>query len=203
MAAWYVRSVPNEEGLIRSAFEGRRPRRIPRVRGLVHAAVAVVLVPGEAGLGTVLIGRPVRRGDRWSGDVAFPGGLARPGEDDVATARREAREEVGLSLGAPLGRLADRLTLAPGRNRPMRVRPVVFLHEGALVLEPDPREVAMVRVTPLSDIGGATRVPLGRRMGPIVPHFPSIPFGDHTLWGLTLGVLDELLLSLRNKPLRS
>lgn len=181
-----------------SALHADRARRIPRVRGLVRAAVAVVLVPGapEGGIGTVLIGRPMRTGDRWSGDVAFPGGLARAGERDDEAARREAFEEVGLTLGAPIGRLADRITLAPGRTRPMRVRPLVFVHEGEPVLAPDPREVAMARVTSLRSLAAMPRGRTARRIGPIRSSFPAITLGDHVLWGLTLGVLDELFARL-------
>jgi 8-oxo-dGTP pyrophosphatase MutT (NUDIX family) len=185
---------------LRAALGTRVPRRYPRVRGLVRAAVAVVLVPSPEGFGTVLIGRPVRASDRWSGDVAFPGGLARPHELDVETARREAEEEVGLRLGEPLTRLSDRLSLAPGRTRPMRVRPIVFVHEGALDLRPDPREVAMVELAQLRTLASAERVPMVRRIGPMRPSFPSIPIGEHVLWGLTLSVLDELFLLMRVRP---
>ena len=36
--------------------------------------------------------------DRWSGDLAFPGGKANPGETDKETCERETMEEVGLDL---------------------------------------------------------------------------------------------------------
>ncbi len=196
MRACYGPSVSNDARPVRpalvSALGARGARRIPRVPGLVRAAVAIVLVPGHEGLCAVLIGRPVRKGDRWSGDVAFPGGLARPDEYDVDTARRETLEEVGLVLGAPIGRLGDRMTLAPGRRRPMRVRPLVFLVETEPVLIPDPREVAMVRIEPLGNIARCRRVPTRRQIGPIRAGFPSIPLGDHVLWGLTLDLCDEL-----------
>jgi 8-oxo-dGTP pyrophosphatase MutT (NUDIX family) len=182
-----------------SALNARAPRRIPRMRGLVRAAVAVVLVPTAEGLGTVLIGRPVRSSDRWSGDIAFPGGLASAEEHDIETARRETMEEVGLALGAPVARLADRLTIAPGRNRPMRVRAHVFVHASEPLLTPDPREVAMVRIATLASIEHAVRQPLARKIGPLRPSFPSIPMGDHVLWGLSLGLLDEIFRALRSR----
>jgi 8-oxo-dGTP pyrophosphatase MutT (NUDIX family) len=36
--------------------------------------------------------------DRWSGDVAFPGGRQQQGETDKETAMRETLEEIGLDL---------------------------------------------------------------------------------------------------------
>jgi len=36
--------------------------------------------------------------DRWSGDLAFPGGKSNPGESDRETCERETMEEVGLDL---------------------------------------------------------------------------------------------------------
>ncbi|KXS18498.1 hypothetical protein M427DRAFT_53875 [Gonapodya prolifera JEL478] len=42
--------------------------------------------------------RTVRRGDRWSGHVAWPGGKVNKGETDREGAERETREEMGLDL---------------------------------------------------------------------------------------------------------
>jgi len=36
--------------------------------------------------------------DRWSGDLALPGGKANLGENDKETCERETMEEVGLDL---------------------------------------------------------------------------------------------------------
>ncbi|CAG8486800.1 6713_t:CDS:2 [Acaulospora colombiana] len=46
------------------------------------------------------IKRALRNGDRWSGQMAFPGGKQDPEDvDDLDTAERETFEEVGLDLG--------------------------------------------------------------------------------------------------------
>ena len=44
------------------------------------------------------IRRSLNPTDRWSGDLAFPGGKANPGENDRETCERETMEEVGLDL---------------------------------------------------------------------------------------------------------
>lgn len=49
-------------------------------------------------LEVLLIKRATRRGDPWSGDVAFPGGHVETGETDVEAAVRETMEEIGLDL---------------------------------------------------------------------------------------------------------
>ena len=181
-----------------------------------RAAVAVVLCPRGADDADVLfIRRPRRGGDRWSGDVAFPGGMSVPGERAVDTAAREAKEEVGLGLGDAVGALGDRTTArpgnplrfrlsfrAPGRLRTrlselakldpmMRVRPVVFVAErGPLTL--DPREVDEAFFVPLSRLRRLPLVPSSRRINGFWLPFPALDLDGRALWGLTLSMVLEL-----------
>lgn len=48
----------------------------------------------------LFIKRAARKGDKWNGHVALPGGKRDPEDDsDAVTAMREAEEEVGIDLG--------------------------------------------------------------------------------------------------------
>jgi 8-oxo-dGTP pyrophosphatase MutT (NUDIX family) len=165
--------------------------------GRTGAAVAVVLSPDARGdLSLLFIRRPVRGGDRWSGDLAFPGGLARDEEDAGSAAAREAREEVGLTLSAPLGRLADRVTAHPWRARPMRVRPIVFAVSAPdLVLHP--AEVDEAFWVPIARLSRLPIVPSLRRIGPLPLPVPSMDLDGRVVWGLTLSMVRELCAPLR------
>lgn len=83
------------------------------------------------------IRRTSRKGDKWSGHVAFPGGRQDPTDaDDYATAAREASEEVGLDLSSEdfvfLGRLADRVVTGGGRVIPnFHLVPLLWLQVAA------------------------------------------------------------------------
>jgi 8-oxo-dGTP pyrophosphatase MutT (NUDIX family) len=180
-----------------------------------RAAVAVVLCPRGDDADVLFIRRPRRDGDRWSGDVAFPGGMSQPGESAADTAAREAREEVGLALGRPVGALRDRTAArpgnplrlrwsfrAPGRLRTwlgelarlepmMRVRPIVYVApRGPLTL--DAREVAEAFFVPLSRLRRLPLVLTLRRMNGASLPFPALDLDGRALWGLSLSMVLEL-----------
>jgi 8-oxo-dGTP pyrophosphatase MutT (NUDIX family) len=149
------------------------------------AATALVLAPADDGLNLAFIERARRPGDRWSGQMALPGGRRDPGDPDLATtAVRETAEEIGLELTAPIGRLADR----HGRGRSGPVATFVFAVDAPHPLVPQPTEVAAadwIALPHLVDPGNATRT---RWVG--IP-FPGIAHRDRVIWGLTLSILDD------------
>lgn len=70
----------------------------------------------EKRLELLFIKRAVRPGDRWSGHVGFPGGrqdVKKDGRDDMRTAIRETKEEIGIDLSSPRFRLIGQLDDRP------------------------------------------------------------------------------------------
>ncbi|WP_081759317.1 NUDIX hydrolase [Thioalkalivibrio sp. HK1] len=64
-----------------------------------RAAVAIILAGDPSSFRLCFVERSHRQGDRWSGDMAFPGGWAKGPEEGLrAAAVRETLEEVGLDL---------------------------------------------------------------------------------------------------------
>lgn len=102
----------------------------PRVEhdpAFTRAAVAIVLARDPEAL--LLIRRAERAGDPWSGQMGLPGGRRGQADTDLlATAIREAHEEIGFDLGGTkhLGQLDDLKPVTPVLP-PIIVRPHVFL----------------------------------------------------------------------------
>lgn len=162
-----------------------------------RAAVALVLTPDPDGI--LLIRRAEREGDRWSGQIAFPGGRWSPGDADLAeTARRETREEVGLDLsGTPFVATLDDLAPSTPVLPPIVVRPFVFT-----VPQPVP-------LIPNAEVDGAWWVPLDTLLEPDL--LRPMEYERHgtlvrgsgyhlkhgVLWGMTERILTPVLDLLR------
>lgn len=104
----------------------------------------------------LFIKRAGRRGDRWSGHIALPGGKRDPEDtDDLETAIRETREEIGLDLTTAnclhVGNLPERVvTTTWGKDALMVLCPYIFILTGPVpVLRPQPTEVAALHWVPL------------------------------------------------------
>jgi 8-oxo-dGTP pyrophosphatase MutT (NUDIX family) len=152
----------------------------------MSAATALVLAAdGRGGADVLFIERVSRPGDRWSGQMALPGGKREPGDPDLATtALRETAEEVGVTLPPAVGRLDD---LRPPSGRRGHVATFVHVVEERPPTVPEPSEVASVvwiELAHLFDPANTTRHFHGG-LGP----FAGIAKGRHTVWGLTLGTL--------------
>jgi 8-oxo-dGTP pyrophosphatase MutT (NUDIX family) len=187
-----------------------RPATTPSVleAGLrFRAAVAVVLRPREGDLDVLVIQRAVRRGDRWSGHAALPGGKAEAGDaDPVATAARETLEEVGLDLSGArvLGALPEHPRAFWRRWERMVVTPVVFLFEGEADLTLNAGEVQSVAWVPLAALRSPRHA--GRfwwwwrpsRKVPLrVPFLlPRWRYASLHIWGMTHAILSDLLRAL-------
>jgi 8-oxo-dGTP pyrophosphatase MutT (NUDIX family) len=160
------------------------------VRGRTDAAVLVPLYVQAGGLHAVF----TRRRDdlrRHPGEISFPGGRYDEGESDlVATALREAEEEIGLPPEAVdiLGALQPTPTIATG----YAVYPFVGMIESGRTWTLSAREVAEVLELSLTDLlAGYGRRRLIRRGLPI--RTDTYVVGDHLIWGATARILGDLL----------
>jgi 8-oxo-dGTP pyrophosphatase MutT (NUDIX family) len=153
---------------LRTNLRLNAPQLLPGAR---RAAVACLLRLRRGGeLEVLFITRAAHPGDPWSGDVAWPGGRLEAGENELAAAVRETREELGLELNTPawtlLGPLPDRPAVRTAGLAKLVVRAFVFLHDerapGAAPLPPfvpEPREVDAVWWVPLRTLTHAGALP--------------------------------------------
>jgi 8-oxo-dGTP pyrophosphatase MutT (NUDIX family) len=98
--------------------------------GRTNASVAMILREGASELELLLIQRSIDERDPWSGNLAFPGGRAMPGEEPRSAAERETAEEIGLDLKEAryLGRLPDVI----GSHLPVQVSCHIYGINGAI-----------------------------------------------------------------------
>jgi 8-oxo-dGTP pyrophosphatase MutT (NUDIX family) len=164
-------------------------------RPLTRAAVLVPLVERPEGL-TVLLTRRTDHLQDHAGQISFPGGRVEPGDADaLATALREAEEEVGLAraLVTPIGRLDTYVT-----RTGFEVTPVVGLVAPPTALTPDPFEVAEVFEVPLGFVlDPANHEQHSRIVNGIERRYYVLSYEGRYIWGATAGMLINLYEVLR------
>ncbi len=140
--------------------------------GLKRAAVAVTVVPNERGAAFLLTRRAPRM-NAHAGQWALPGGRLDKGEDAVAAALRELREEVALDLAAEnvLGLLDD----YPTRSGYL-ITPVVMWADDTRAMHPNEAEVASIHEIGLREL-----------MRPDSPVFVTIPESERPVIRLLIG----------------
>jgi 8-oxo-dGTP pyrophosphatase MutT (NUDIX family) len=159
------------------------------------SAVLVLVFPDETGEARVLLTARPERDIRHAGQVSFPGGATDPGDaDPVATALREAREEVGLESDGGEIDIVGRLDPVTIPVSGFRLVPVLALMLRRPDLTPDPREVRAVfdapvdRFLPTAPVGQFEReVSPGLRI-----RYAAYDFEGHHIWGATAGILGQL-----------
>jgi len=171
---------------IEQRLRGRSARRYP-LPGLRRAAVLLALFGDEPSRRTHvwLLRRPAD-GSPHGGQIALPGGKPEPSDADIlATALREAHEEIGLPSARVrvLGRLDELVTVTR-----FRVTPFVGWIEGEFSPRASPSEVARVFAAPLGLFGlepeRRTVAVAGLRM-----KVACREFDGEVVWGATYAIL--------------
>ena len=158
---------------------------------------AAVLVPVFRDTDGVLRILLLLRTDRGvhGGQLGLPGGRPEPGDRDfLATALREAEEEVGLHPDQVevLATLDPLETVATG----WRVHPFLGLVPGEVEWRLQPDEVVQVFTPSVEMLGDATvrhRLPFTSSYFVEPVDVEGIDVEGHVLWGMTLRLLDELV----------
>lgn len=183
------RSSPDVVASLRASLPGRSRRFLQSVE---RAAVLVPIVDDGDPLRLLMTRRSVDL-PTHQGHVAFPGGFMMTGEaDPIATALREASEEIALPRGAVevLGLLDDFAT----HTGTVAVTPVVGRIVSLPGLVPAPAEVARIFTIPLHDLLEPTRWSAKQEMredGARTVY--SFEHDGETLWGLSARIVLHLL----------
>lgn len=161
------------------------------------SAVLILLWQNGEQIFTVFILRPVYEGFH-SNQIAFPGGKYENSDADfVATALREAQEEVGIipETITILGHLTP-LYISPSR---FMVYPIVGFTRIAPAFILDPVEVKDIIPCNLFDFlkpDHSVKQDLEVR-GKIMTDIPCFKTGKHLIWGATAMIFNELLEIIR------
>ena len=157
-----------------------------------RGAVALIFKEEATDLWLLMIRRAENPRDRWSGQMAFPGGHADQRDRALLdTAAREAMEEVGINVSDHefLGCLHN----VEPRSSPIVVAPFVFLLVGDVhpTLSREAREILWIPMSFFLNSKNVSSiiVAIGERdvsMGCYV-------YLDHTIWGLSFRIIQEIV----------
>jgi len=176
-----------------ASLRDRLPGRCRRVLERPQRAAVLVPIVDDGGVLRLLLTRRTEDLPTHAGQVAFPGGLMEPGEDEpVRTALREAEEEIGMPADAVevLGLLDD----FPTRTDAVAVTPVVGVLRRLPLLRARAAEVARIFDIPVAELVRADRWTWRdeTRGGRSLRIYYFLHEGE-TLWGLSALIVVHLL----------
>lgn len=162
----------------------------PAGRPLTQAAVLVPLIDRPEGTMVLLTQRTDHLTDH-AGQISFPGGRVEPDDaGPVATALREAEEEIGLDARhvEVIGRL-DIYQTGTGFS----ITPIVAVVDPGFSLSLDSFEVADAFEVPLDFVlDRRNHERHSRTFDGVERHFHALPYHNRFIWGATAGMLVDL-----------
>jgi 8-oxo-dGTP pyrophosphatase MutT (NUDIX family) len=173
----------------------RRPLRTPPSgRPGRPAAVLVLLYPDADGMTRVVLTERASRDGHHSGEVSFPGGKAEPVDVDlVATALREATEEVALDVDAGGFRVLGQLEPFWIPVSDYQVTPVLAMSDARPNLVASPDEVARIVEPPVARfLPDAPIEIVERTIGDWPLRYGAYQVEGLSVWGATARILSQL-----------
>ncbi len=164
------------------------------------AAVLLPLIRRQTGVNLILTVRSSHMSSH-AGQISLPGGKAEPEDDGpVATALREAHEEVNIPPDAV--QVIGRLGVHRG-GLGFSVTPIIGFIDPTTPLRPCPREVDEIFEVPLDFIADlANHITEERMLDGVAYKMYAAPFERYHIWGLTAGILRSFAETLQPDPLQ-
>jgi 8-oxo-dGTP pyrophosphatase MutT (NUDIX family) len=163
--------------------------KISEVRPIRPAAVLVPIVDHPEP--TVLLTQRAQHLPDHPGQISFPGGkIEKTDADPLASALREAEEEIGLARDhvEPLGYLDVYMTTLG-----YRIVPVIARVTPGFTLKLNAGEVDSAFEVPLAFLMDQANVQRhSREWQGLTRHYYAITFGERYIWGVTAGILRNL-----------
>lgn len=186
---------------IREKLSRYAPSKLPGSADLAHAAVALILRedPASCEPEILIIRRAEHPHDPWSGHLGFPGGRVEPEDTGLErTAVRETQEELGVWLDTcarGLGRLSEIRACSLSRKLPLSIFPFVYelVEPIAVKLNGEVVETHWIPLRFFTNMSNRSTMPHPREPERAMPCYQ---LGDRAIWGLSLSMLDELLLEV-------
>lgn len=158
--------------------------------GRRSAAVLLPVLGAETGPLRLLLTQRTDHLRDHAGQISFPGGGLKPGENALEAALREAQEEIGLTRSAidVFGQMPQYHT-----GTGFSVSPMIGFVAHDASLTPDPGEVAEIFEVPLDflldprNFRQETRFYRGAWRT-----FLAVPWAERYIWGATAGMLAQL-----------